>query len=156
MELSSDVWKKCSTCKKPIGFEKLYYICSVSTCQGDRTGYSFCSVNCFESHLPGARHRSAGAVEMNSPKRIIVSSTTPNANATPIKPSSVTKSNEVLVIASRLKEYISETSGMNTSASVMDVLSNHLRVVCERGLENARADGRKTLMDRDFDFLKGR
>lgn len=156
MELSSDVWKKCSTCKKPIGFEKLYYICSVSTCQGDRTGYTFCSVNCFESHLPGARHRSAGAVEMNSPKRIIVSSTTPNANTTPVRPSSVTKSNEVLVIASRLKEYISETSGMNTSASVMDVLSNHLRVVCERGLENARADGRKTLMDRDFDFLKGR
>lgn len=93
---------------------------------------------------------------MNSPKRIIVSSTTPNANTTPVRPSSVTKSNEVLVIASRLKEYISETSGMNTSASVMDVLSNHLRVVCERGLENARADGRKTLMDRDFDFLKGR
>ncbi len=155
--MPTDVWKKCSTCKKPIGFEKMYYMCSVSTCQGDRTGYSFCSVNCFESHLPGARHRSAGAIEMNSPKRIIVSSTSsPSVNQASAKPVSPVKSSEVLVIASRKKEYISEVSGMNTSASVMDVLSNHLRVVCERALENARADGRKTLMDRDFDFLKGR
>lgn len=61
---------------------------------------------------------------------------------------------EVLVIASRLKEFVAAKADMNTSASVMDVLSDHLRVICERGIDNARADGRKTLMDRDFSFLK--
>jgi histone H3/H4 len=43
---------------------------------------------------------------------------------------------------------------MNTSASVIDVLSNYVRILCDRGADNARADGRKTLMDRDFEFLK--
>lgn len=61
---------------------------------------------------------------------------------------------EVLVIASRLKDYIQARSEFNTSQSVMDVLSDHLRVVCDRAIENARADGRKTVMDRDFAFLK--
>jgi histone H3/H4 len=61
---------------------------------------------------------------------------------------------EVLVIASRLKDYINARSEFSTSASVMDVLSDHLRILCERAIDNARADGRKTVMDRDFEFLK--
>ncbi len=61
---------------------------------------------------------------------------------------------EVLVIASRLKEYITARSDYNTSGSVMDVLSDHLRILCDRAIDNARADGRKTVMDRDFEFLK--
>ena len=60
-------WKKCSTCKKPIAFGKNYYVCSVSTCNGQRTGYVFCSVLCFESHVPGARHKNAGAIEKTAP-----------------------------------------------------------------------------------------
>ena len=60
-------WKKCSACKKEIGFSKIYYECSVSTCNGKRTGYAFCTVQCWEVHLPGARHRDAGAVEKKSP-----------------------------------------------------------------------------------------
>lgn len=43
---------------------------------------------------------------------------------------------------------------MNTSGQVMDVLSDHLRVICDRAIENARAEGRKTVLDRDFAFLK--
>jgi len=64
--------------------------------------------------------------------------------------------NEVLIIASRFKEFIAEQSGFNTSGGVMDVLSNHLRIVAARAIENAQADGRKTVMERDFEFLKGR
>lgn len=62
-------WKKCSSCKKMIGFGAGYYVCSVSTCNGKRTGYVFCSVPCFERHLPGARHKDAAAIEETSPAR---------------------------------------------------------------------------------------
>jgi histone H3/H4 len=59
-----------------------------------------------------------------------------------------------LIIASRLKEYITARSEYNTSGSVMDVLSDHIRVITDRAIDNARAEGRKTVLDRDFDFLK--
>jgi histone H3/H4 len=43
---------------------------------------------------------------------------------------------------------------MNTSASVMDVLSDYVRVLCDRAIDNARSEGRKTVLDRDFSFFK--
>ncbi len=141
-------WKKCSSCKTPIGFSAQYYACSVSTCNSLRTGYVFCSVPCFERHVPGARHTNAAAIEMFAPtssspqKRIIQSA--PQAQ----------EASEVLVIASRMKDYVQARSDMNTSAEVMGVLSDQLRILCDRAMDNARAAGRKTLMSRDFDFLK--
>lgn len=62
----------------------------------------------------------------------------------------MTDKKEALVVASKLKNYIREKSGMNTSASVIDVLSDKLREMCDRAIENARSDGRKTVKDRDF------
>jgi histone H3/H4 len=59
-------------------------------------------------------------------------------------------STEVLVVASRLKQYIREKSGMNTSDAVLTVLSDHLRRLAEDGIESARAAGRKTVMERDI------
>jgi histone H3/H4 len=59
-----------------------------------------------------------------------------------------------LIIASRLKEYIQARADMNTSAQVMDALSDYVRVITDRAIDNARADGRKTVLDRDFSFLK--
>ena len=56
---------------------------------------------------------------------------------------------EVLVVASKIKNYIREQSGMNTSAGVLDALSDRLRVICDQAIENARRDGRKTVKDRD-------
>jgi hypothetical protein len=184
---AENTWRKCSSCKKSIALGARYYICSVSTCNGLRTGYVFCSVHCFERHLPAARHKDAGAVEMTAPK--ITDALSPQASSagaaasatglsTTPKPaaaearapnrvfasSSTTASTvsakpavgprEVLVIASRLKDYVQARSEYNTSQSVMDVLSDHLRVVCDRAIDNARADGRKTVMDRDFEFLR--
>ncbi len=163
------VWRKCSTCKKTILLNAPYYLCSVSTCNGQRTGYAFCSMQCFESHLPGARHRDAGAIEKRapsipdamsdsaesaaesrSPARIIVkSASTPSV---PIAKAQTPQ--EVLIIASRLKDYIQARSEFNTSASVMDVLSDYVRVLSDRAIDNARAEGRKTVLDRDFAFLK--
>jgi histone H3/H4 len=60
---------------------------------------------------------------------------------------------EVLVVVSKLKGYIREKSDMNTSGSVADVLSERLRSLCDRAIENARKDGRKTVMDRDVPAL---
>jgi histone H3/H4 len=57
---------------------------------------------------------------------------------------------ETLVVASKLKKYIKDKSGMNTSASVLDVLSDRIRAMCDQAIEHARSDGRKTVKDRDF------
>ena len=57
---------------------------------------------------------------------------------------------EVLVVASKLKNYIREKSGMNTSGAVVDALSEKIRALCDSAIENAKRDGRKTVMDRDF------
>jgi hypothetical protein len=166
---SHDGWRKCSSCKKPIAFGAKYYICSVSTCNGQRTGYVFCTVHCFERHLPAARHKDAGAVEKVAPKTgaalppaqegsarspTRVFANTPGSNPAPPSGFAGPISREVLVIASRLKDFVHARSEFNTSGSVMDVLSDHLRVICDRAIDNARSDGRKTIMDRDFDFLK--
>ena len=57
---------------------------------------------------------------------------------------------DVLVVASKLKSYIREKSGMNTSSAVIDAVSDKVRVLCDQAIENAKRDGRKTVMDRDF------
>ncbi|MEK7691241.1 MAG: hypothetical protein AAB425_09490 [Bdellovibrionota bacterium] len=58
---------------------------------------------------------------------------------------------EVLVVASKVKTYIRGASGgMNTSASVFAALSDKLRRMCDDAIVRAKADGRKTVMDRDF------
>lgn len=141
-------------------FGARYYVCSVSTCNGQRTGYVFCSVPCFEVHLPSARHKDAAAIEMKAPNkaegardpvRKIISSAGPSAGVSSAK-SNIPK--DTLIIASRLKEYIHARAEMNTSGNVMDVLSDQVRVICDRAIDNARAEGRKTVLDRDFSFLK--
>jgi len=57
---------------------------------------------------------------------------------------------EVLVVASKVKGLIRESSGMNTSAAVMDILSEKVRSLCLQAVEKAKQEGRKTVMDRDF------
>jgi histone H3/H4 len=61
-----------------------------------------------------------------------------------------TEGGEVLVVASKIKNYIRGKSGMNTSAAVMDALSGKIRNLCDQAIEQAKSDGRKTVMDRDF------
>ncbi len=167
-------WRKCSTCKKEIALSAKYYECSVSTCTGQRTGYVFCSIPCWEVHLPGARHRDAGAIEKKSPavaeqntpsqnlnanlqpqRRILVTSNTPLSGVSLSQPTGLKKSsmsNEVLVVVSKMKQYIRDISDMNTSEEVSQKLSDLIRRQCDEAVESARADGRKTVMARDFKF----
>jgi len=46
-------------CRKPIAVGGKVIKCSVSTCNSGRVKLVFCSSPCWDSHLPGARHRSA-------------------------------------------------------------------------------------------------
>jgi histone H3/H4 len=56
---------------------------------------------------------------------------------------------EVLVIASRLKDYVRARSGFNTSDRVLEPLSDIVRRVCDEAIRNAAREGRKTVLDRD-------
>lgn len=57
---------------------------------------------------------------------------------------------EILIVASKLKQYIKARSGMNTSEGAMKALSDHVRVIADRAIATARTADRKTVMDRDF------
>ena len=57
---------------------------------------------------------------------------------------------EILVVVSKLKQYIRSVSGMNTAGNVAPALSDTIRKLCDQAIEKAKTDGRKTLMDRDF------
>lgn len=175
MDISSLYWRKCSSCKLDIGYQKTHYKCNVSTCNRNRTGLVFCSVPCFERHLPSARHRDAYAIEEKSPsfdqwkQELESADSAPSAPAVakaeapvanprvflvPKNPQGLTvkkvRETEVLVVASKVKDYIRRNSEMNTSGEVLQVLSDQIRSLCDKAMDSARADGRKTVMERDF------
>ena len=58
---------------------------------------------------------------------------------------------EVLLVVSKLKNYIRSTAGMSTAANVAPKLSDIIRGICDQAIEKAKGEGRKTVMDRDFD-----
>lgn len=144
-------WRKCSVCKKIIELGADYYICSVSNCRKS----AFCSVECWDVHSGVMNHKSAGAMdakaplvaeEAKEPRRFIISNsssgeTTSSKNLGP---------QEILIVASKFKDYVREVHGLNTSANVMERLSDLVRTLADEAAEKAKMEGRKTLMDRDF------
>src|SRR2546423_1543991 len=67
--VNDDVWYLCSACRKRISFGGTHWVCSVSTCNRDRTRLVFCSVACWDSHVATLHHREAWAVEALAPTR---------------------------------------------------------------------------------------
>jgi histone H3/H4 len=57
---------------------------------------------------------------------------------------------EVLVVTSKVKKLIKEKGSMNTSSETVEVLSKAIERLCLKGIEAAKADGRKTVMARDI------
>ncbi|MCB0413661.1 MAG: NFYB/HAP3 family transcription factor subunit [Bdellovibrionales bacterium] len=57
---------------------------------------------------------------------------------------------EVLVVTSKVKKIIKEQGGCNTSAETVQILSEAVEALCKKGIESAKADGRKTVMARDI------
>jgi len=155
-------WRRCSACKEWIGFATRHWVCSVSTCNRKRTGMVFCTPDCWEVHLPTMNHREAWAVEKTSPATAAEAQAAEKPSAKKrepqrrlvrpegSKPASVNDvPEEILIVASRLKAYVLARAGMNTSDRVLDPLSDLLREIVDRTIENARREGRKTILDRD-------
>lgn len=145
--MSENKWRNCGSCKKPIELGAKYYACAISTCK--KTAY--CSMPCFDDHCPIFRHKDAWAEEKIAPKEAIeeeqvvrrLAKVMPNTSGEVIP-------HDVLIVASKLKDYIKAKAGMNTSANVMDRLSDMVRIQCHKAIERAEKEGRKTVMDRDF------
>ena len=154
---AESTWRRCSACKKPIPLGATYWVCNVSTCNRKRTGLVFCTVSCWEVHLPGANHRESWALERTAP-------TTPEAETTdsagpkrrrvvtsaPSRPAGSDTPQDVLIVASRLKDYVRARAGFNTSDTVLAPLSEIVRRVADEAIRNARSEGRMTVLDRDI------
>ncbi|MEO7730879.1 MAG: hypothetical protein ABIY55_07910 [Kofleriaceae bacterium] len=56
---------------------------------------------------------------------------------------------DMMIVVSKLKKYIKDRSGMNCSDAVADVLSDHVRILCDDSIRAAGRDERKTVLDRD-------
>jgi hypothetical protein len=167
-----EYFRVCSTCKKPIGFGADYMQCSVSTCNRNKLAQFFCSLACWDAHLPEARHRDAWAEPMKAPTREAFrreqQEDEERDQRASARESSMSEEAEkrrrlvgaaapaqdlpkdVLVVVSKLKAYIKARSGMNTSDSVTEVLSDQIRKLCDAAIEVAHSDNRKTVLDRDF------
>jgi hypothetical protein len=182
MEQERTYFRLCSSCKKELAFESTYYVCSVSTCNRKRMALTFCSLPCFEAHVPTVRHREAWAEQMRAPTRAqherelaeeraeeqTAGAREPRAPEPaqaaarrlvgvgqkpapgPVALSSAGVERDVLIVVSKLKAYVRARSGMNTSDGVTDVLSDIVRELCDAAVQKAAADGRKTLLARDF------
>ena len=193
----SDVWMKCTECRKDIAFGAKYFRCSVSTCNRSRFPLVFCSVVCWDIHIGSVRHREAWAEDAVAPskaawqaeqadaqkaaappppaakKQVVVerfvtppqgvpvvsagavnrrvvgeASPTSAAAVEGVTLSEVTDK-DILIVVSKMKKYIKDRSGMNCSDAVADMLSEHVRVLCDDSIRAAARDERKTVLDRD-------
>jgi hypothetical protein len=152
----------------PLGFGAEYWACNVTTCNRGRTALAFCSVSCWDAHLAVVPHRESWAVERRAPSReqwereqTAAQAPGPSPSLTaatprrilpppsPAKPDPV--ASDVLIVMSKLKAYVRARSGMNTSDRCVDPLSEAVRELADRAIEKARSEGRKTVLDRDFD-----
>jgi hypothetical protein len=187
----AETWLKCSACRTEIGFQKIHWVCSVSTCNRNRTRLVFCSVACWDSHVAILRHRDAWAVEARAPTKEAwdkeLAEAEPEPARAPAKPMTATAAprpapaaapapvvrrvvgeaapaaaapsptgtalanaeREILIVVSKLKKYIKERAGMNCSDSVAEILSDHVRSLCDDAIRVAAKDERKTVLDRD-------
>jgi hypothetical protein len=150
-------WRSCSSCKGPIVHAARYWVCSVSTCNRARSPLAFCSVRCWDAHVPVMNHRSAWAEERRAPSKTVAAeaSVERSARRRVVRSAAPERKrpvdDEILIVASRLKAYIDRKGGgMNTSADVLPVLSDLVREAALDAIDAARADGRKTLKGRDF------
>jgi histone H3/H4 len=150
-------WRHCSRCKQAIACGSTYLVCSVSTCNRARTGLVFCSLDCWDAHVPVAGHRDAHAEELTAPATPDGAVEKPDderkvgkRRIAPVKQRDPSLPKDTLVISKALKEYIRAAGDMRTSDAVVEVLSDKLRDLCDRAIERAKQDGRKTVLDRDF------
>ena len=120
----------------------------------------FCSVPCWDAHVPIMNHRDAWSEERQAPSLTKFKQEQAEEQTPKVPVSSPARSSggssvsdtpkDVLVVVSKLKAYIKAKGGCNTSADVNDRLSDIIRRLCDEAINHARQDGRKTVMARDF------
>jgi hypothetical protein len=141
------MFKACSTCKKPIAFNAKYYVCSVTTCQRKDTNFAFCTLDCWDAHVPTLRHKDAWGEERRAP----ATAEAPKPEAAAKVAAAPASDEDILIVASKLKAYIKAKSGMSTSAEVMDKLSDKVRAMADKAIHRAELASRKTVLDRDVE-----
>ena len=138
----------------------------MSTCRHKRKGYTFCSPSCWSEHLAYANHRESWAEDFQSPtkaeafgsasssdepaapKRRVIVSDKPTTSAG--TPSTKGIQTDTLVVVSKVKKLIKDRSGMSTSQCCVDQLTQKVIEEALKGIENAKAAERKTVMGRDI------
>jgi hypothetical protein len=162
-------FKLCSTCKTPIAYRAKYYRCSVSTCNKKVTALYFCSVPCWDAHVPDARHRDAWAevetapesaerddtsstsIAHAAPARRVVSGRALDTTSAAAEANNSDVAEDVLVVMSKLKAYVKGKSEMRTSDGVSEPLSDHLRRICTQAIRSAATNNRTTVLARDIE-----
>ena len=98
-----------------------------------------------------AREKAPAAREKAEPQREARRTIVRRASEKPAEQSGASDDvpKEVLIVASRLKDYVRARSGMNTSDRVLGPLSEIVRAAVDEAIERARQDERKTVLDRD-------
>jgi hypothetical protein len=130
---------------------------------------TFCSLPCFEAHVPTVRHREAWAEQQRAPtlaqfereqaeeaepepaptpQRRVISSPALSEDADDLGREGLPR--EILIVVSKLKAYVRARSGMNTSDAVMELLSDRVRQICDAAIRHAAMEGRKTVLPRDL------
>jgi hypothetical protein len=56
---------------------------------------------------------------------------------------------DILIVVSKLKKYIKDRSGMNCGDAVAEVISDHVRALCDESIRAAGRDERRTVLERD-------
>ena len=93
---------------------------------------------------PPAPHTPA---EAQAHKRVVVGAPAPASTGGPALADVTDK--DILIVVSKLKKYIKDRSGFNTSDGIVDVLSDHVRAICDEAIRAAARDERKTVLERD-------
>jgi hypothetical protein len=175
----AETWLKCTACKNPISFNAVHWVCSVSTCNRPKFPLVFCTVSCWDSHVADARHREAWAVEARAPNKAqweadhardpapapkpavaaapVVRRVVGDAPSAPVAAPAANGGvnlqevvdNEMLIVISKMKKYIKDRSGMNCGDVVAELLSEHVRAICDEAIRAAARNERKTVLERD-------
>ena len=122
----------------------------------------FCQVSCWDAHVPVMGHKDPWALEKEAPSKAQWAHTQNPESVPKPKPSPYFnggKSNpeksmehEILVVASKVKAYIKSRSGMNTSSSAMEAISDFIRKYADEAITEAKKADRKTVLDRDIEY----
>jgi hypothetical protein len=102
-----------------------------------------------EAGAPAPPPALAAAVRPHPPLPERPSATSVTAHAGGPALSSSYDHDDILIVISKVKKYIRERSGMNTSDGIVVARGDHVRTICDEAIRAAARDGRKTVLDRD-------